>query len=901
MENSQVILLRDYYNTDNGSGKPLAFSCSAVFNNEISFCNTDNFIVYDDDNAIIHAVMLTKDGVARQAETPYRICSGFYGNIQYMEGCFDMSGLKDAVQKMFVDTGLIDETQQESIMAWAGSIRNSIPKKDNVPYFTDTPLTPASFPDPTKPVRNDGMLRSTAKITTYTDYINDAMSAALSQLDADVRIVNSTVTRIAIDDKTEFAATIGDVVTLLMADEEIFKVIASVDNSAYDYALYAADADLEEAEANLIKMTAACDNVFMRVYYETSSVVYCIKRIAEDSPMTSNEFKSYINSTIAEFVNDVSIDGASVTFNGKGTIEIKTEAPIAELVNSEGVTLVETIMALNQSMLLINYYSCTDGARSVVEFNKCISKIDYGHHGTVRLAILDKNSGTKYYYSIIVTVDAEVIPDTSAEDMDAAITAIEYYEYPAMANTTTADEALESVTATVNTILADCAEGIELVEVATVEYVAPTEGVGGSYTFTAELSNGESIITNPIAVVIEALEVVDTTIDTVDALADAVEAYTFGPMDSSMSKNEMKADFVTTITSMPEYDADVIASVSITNVEFVSSTDTTEGRFVFTATITSTSGYSVTTDSCTAVISMTVPVTTIDEDIEALVAAIEAYTFGPIDDTTDVFDYVYGIIMDDLSDYVTSDMTTFSIDSSIGYVAPTTTVEGSCDFTVSIVGSNGYTGVTDVCSMVVSVHIETDEEIITGFVNTFNAFEFTTLDATVDSVDAAQAAIELQVAGTLAEMNPDVVVSYNVSGITDPTSTALGSINFTMGFILNDANGVTNDLAIYIAMTEMTDQEKLEAAAALIMAYEFTSLPNTVTTSTEADAYLSNIISDNIMPNFATYLSCDTVISEFTASTADTAGSCTFYGALYYSGSTLNTDSITVSVDILDA
>lgn len=804
MENSQVILLRDYYNTDNGDGKPLAFSCSTIFNNEISFCNTDNFIVYDDDNAIIHAVMLTKDTVARQAETPYRICSGFYGNIQYMEGCFDMSGLKDAVQKMFVDTGLIDETQQESIMTWAGSIRNSIPKRDNVPYFTDVPLTPASFPDPTKPVRNDGMLRSTAKITSYTDYIKSAMVAAVAASEADIRIDNTTNYRIAIDDTTEFAATIGDIVTMLMADEGIFQVSVNVNNSKYAYAMYNDESDSTESEENLIKMTAYYDKIYMRVYYETSSVMYIITRVDTDTPMTANEYKNYVNSAITEFVDGTTIDSGSITFDGKNVIEIKTDAPLDELVNDDGVTFVETIMGLDQTMLFVNTYAGINVDKTVVEFNKDISAIGYGKRAMIRLAILDRNAGTKYYYNIAVMVATEVIPDTSVEDMAAAIVTIEDYDYPDMANTTTADEALASVTESVNTVLVECADDIELVEVATVSYTAPTEGVEGSYLFTVELSNSNgNIVTDEITVLILALEVVNTTIEVVDALVDAIEAYTFGPMDSSMTKNEMKADFISAITSMPEYDADVIASVTVNNVEFTYSTDEAEGQFVFTATIVSTSDYTATTENCTAIIS--IPESSSEEDLATLIAAIEAYTFGPMTDTMSE-DEMKASIMTDinaLEDCGADAITALAV-NTVETVDPSTTDEGSYSFTVDVSIADNVSSSTATCVAVISVHIETDDD-------------------------------------------------------------------------------------------------KLAAAAALVMAYDFGSLPNTVTTSSGADSYLSNIVADELMPSFATYLSCNIVVSEFTASTSSTEGSCTFYGALYYNSNTLNTDSITIAVDMLEA
>jgi len=141
----QIKMIRDYSCKPDGRVYPdgkehtMAFSLSAIFNNEITFCNTDNMVIYDDDNALIHCLMPNTTDVVIQSIAPYKINTGFYDNIQYLEGIYDMTNFKKAVKELFLDTGLIEEEQQAQIENWAESIRNSVPDSNPI-YFKDTVL-----------------------------------------------------------------------------------------------------------------------------------------------------------------------------------------------------------------------------------------------------------------------------------------------------------------------------------------------------------------------------------------------------------------------------------------------------------------------------------------------------------------------------------------------------------------------------------------------------------------------------------------------------------------------------------------------------------------------------------------------------------------------------------------
>ena len=52
MTKDQVSLIRRVATQDRGDGKPVSFSLSAIFNDEIMFRNTDDFLIYDDDNSL---------------------------------------------------------------------------------------------------------------------------------------------------------------------------------------------------------------------------------------------------------------------------------------------------------------------------------------------------------------------------------------------------------------------------------------------------------------------------------------------------------------------------------------------------------------------------------------------------------------------------------------------------------------------------------------------------------------------------------------------------------------------------------------------------------------------------------------------------------------------------------
>ena len=156
MTKEQISLIRNVAQQDDGTGKPLAGVLSAIFNDEIMFRNTDDFLIYDDNNELIHAIKANYDNAIAGAAWPYKIATGFYGNIQFMEGLYTMSNFEKAVDQLFLDTGLIDEDKKEMIMKWANGIRNhAMQPIDPGPYYPSVPQIPPMPPRPE--VRPDGI------------------------------------------------------------------------------------------------------------------------------------------------------------------------------------------------------------------------------------------------------------------------------------------------------------------------------------------------------------------------------------------------------------------------------------------------------------------------------------------------------------------------------------------------------------------------------------------------------------------------------------------------------------------------------------------------------------------------------------------------------------------------
>lgn len=143
----QINLIKDACLTDDGTGNPIASVFTVLFNDEISFRNTDDFVIWDDNNELVHVIRQNFDGVMQSCAFPYKVSTGFYGNIQFLEGLYNMGNFEKIVDKLFLDTGLIDDKKKEMIMTWARNVRNHYPTPMHPgPYYPTVPHIPPHPP-----------------------------------------------------------------------------------------------------------------------------------------------------------------------------------------------------------------------------------------------------------------------------------------------------------------------------------------------------------------------------------------------------------------------------------------------------------------------------------------------------------------------------------------------------------------------------------------------------------------------------------------------------------------------------------------------------------------------------------------------------------------------------------
>lgn len=159
MNKDQVKKIKELNLKNDGTGNPIAGVLSIVFNDEICFRNTDDFVIYDDSNELVHAIKVNMDGPQSSAAWPYKICTGYYGNIQFMEGLYNMGNFAKIIDELLYQPGLIDDKQKDMIMEWAKNIRNhSMTPKMPGPYYKDTPKIPPHPPVPE--IRDDGLFHA---------------------------------------------------------------------------------------------------------------------------------------------------------------------------------------------------------------------------------------------------------------------------------------------------------------------------------------------------------------------------------------------------------------------------------------------------------------------------------------------------------------------------------------------------------------------------------------------------------------------------------------------------------------------------------------------------------------------------------------------------------------------
>ena len=314
MTKEQIKLIREICQQDDGTGRPLASVLSAIFNDEIMFRNTDDFLIYDDENELIHAIKANYDNAVSGAKWPFKICTGFYGNIQFMEGLYDMSNFESAIDQLFVDTGLIDEEKKSMIMKWADSIRNHamVPKAPG-PYHTSVPHIPPKPPVPE--CRPDGIWHAEPiDQRTKKNIIFNLIDTAIQKYSGDAvfKKIRSAYYELSYIDNNDMAATFKNFIDTL--GKNLF--YASLTNDTMAAII---DPKVQASTDNFVRIAAADilpdkigSTVNIKMYIEAYGV-----RVRYDFRTTKIEDPAvieWINNTtesVDEFFNTISSDAIS--------------------------------------------------------------------------------------------------------------------------------------------------------------------------------------------------------------------------------------------------------------------------------------------------------------------------------------------------------------------------------------------------------------------------------------------------------------------------------------------------------------------------------------------------------------------------------------------------------------
>lgn len=421
MTSDQVKLIRDTYNANDGNGNTLAFATNTVFDNEISIKNTDDFVIYDDANELVHCVCLNADGPVSQTISPYKIVSSFYSNILYMEGFFNMENLKKVIKQLFVDTGLINNEQEKAILTWASSIRPSVPQPDNMPYFPDTPLPVPSVFNTKKPVREDGIIHASS--IGMESYKNDLFNKINSAMQSS--FTDSTLTRVAGYNYTARVASpvdaIGELVALCTAldsDVKLINISTEIDKAyaVYNPAEQSTKDNIQTALENII----LADTKQIKIAVEGLNPIRIdvqVRFIPKDAPMSANEYRAYILDKFKEYID--SIDGAKLDSNGV-TATLTTT-------NIEGdLGLTDFLMSLEHTHAIAANYAVINEKAAKKHFASNMPKPGQSLPIAITLSSTD-GSNTKVYLTFNISVPASASVNgvryaTMAEAFTAAAT-----------------------------------------------------------------------------------------------------------------------------------------------------------------------------------------------------------------------------------------------------------------------------------------------------------------------------------------------------------------------------------------------------------------------------------------------------------------------------------------------
>ena len=146
MTKEQLKFLESKLNKDNGKGRTLALSTQYDLDNNVTFRNNNDFVIFDDDHELIYCIAANRQSNVKD-EAPYTVITSPYEFLQYTEHNLDLDGLKEALDDLFAP--MLKGDQKKIILNWAENLPVH-PKNPNVgmdyykkkaPQISQKPIT----------------------------------------------------------------------------------------------------------------------------------------------------------------------------------------------------------------------------------------------------------------------------------------------------------------------------------------------------------------------------------------------------------------------------------------------------------------------------------------------------------------------------------------------------------------------------------------------------------------------------------------------------------------------------------------------------------------------------------------------------------------------------------------
>lgn len=146
MTKEQLKFLESKLNKDNGKGRTLALSTQYDLDNNVTFRNNNDFVIFDDDHELIYCIAANRQSNVKD-EAPYTVITSPYEFLQYTEHNLDLDGLKEALDDLFAP--MLKGDQKKIILNWAENLPVH-PKNPNVgmdyykkkaPHIPQKPIT----------------------------------------------------------------------------------------------------------------------------------------------------------------------------------------------------------------------------------------------------------------------------------------------------------------------------------------------------------------------------------------------------------------------------------------------------------------------------------------------------------------------------------------------------------------------------------------------------------------------------------------------------------------------------------------------------------------------------------------------------------------------------------------